>query len=108
MPEIVIVDTTVFLNLLNVPRHNDRKNDTDRQFEAFLNAGARFILPLAVVFQAGDHVSNLQKGDQRRHWRCIAPEVAGHDAGSKPAAPFGQGATPVAVTGTVASGGGGG
>ena len=71
MPDIVIVDTTVFLNLLNVPHHNDRKNDIDRQFEAFLDAGARFILPLAVVFQAGDHVSNLQKGNQRRHWSIV-------------------------------------
>lgn len=50
MPEIIVVDTTVFLNILNVPRHNDRKNDVDKDFEAFLNAAARFILPLAVVF----------------------------------------------------------
>ena len=68
MPEIIVVDTTVFLNFLNVPRHNDRKNDVDKDFEAFLNAEARFILPLAVVFQTGDRISNLSTGDRRRRW----------------------------------------
>ena len=68
MSEIVIVDTTVFLNFLNVPGHNDRKNDIDEKFRALLSAKARFVLPLAVVFQTGDHIADLPKGDRRWHW----------------------------------------
>lgn len=68
MPQIVIVDTTVLLNLLNVPQHNQDIGRVLEEFEAIKDDGGRFLLPLAVVYQAGDHIADLPKGNDR--WRC--------------------------------------
>lgn len=67
MPQIVIVDTTVLLNLLNAPQHNQDKGRVLEEFEAIKEDGGRFLLPLAVVFQAGDHIADLRNGNHR--WR---------------------------------------
>lgn len=65
MPEIVIVDTTVMLNFLNVPNHNDEKDLVDKQFEELVDRGTRFVLPLSVVFQTGDHIADLPDRNNR-------------------------------------------
>ena len=67
MPQIVIVDTTVLLNLLNTPQHNQDKRRVLEEFEAIKEDGGRFLLPLAAVFQAGDHIADLRNGNHR--WR---------------------------------------
>lgn len=67
MPEIVIVDTTVMLNFLNVPQHNQNKRLVDRQFDELVDGGARFVLPLATVFQTADHIADLPDSIDR--WR---------------------------------------
>lgn len=64
-PEIVIVDTTVMLNFLDVPNHNNKRDLIDEQFEALVDRGARFILPLATVFQTGDHIADLPDRNNR-------------------------------------------
>ena len=68
MGDVVIVDTSVLLNLLNVPEFNDDREDIYRQFQHFLKAGATLLLPLATVFETGDHIADVKDGGNRRRF----------------------------------------
>ena len=57
MSDVVIVDTSVLLNLLNVPQHNDHRDLEVQQFKQFVQTGASLLLPIAVVFEAGNHIA---------------------------------------------------
>ena len=65
---VVIVDTSVLLNLLDVPQHNDHRDVVSCQFKEFVEANARLLLPLATVFQTGDHIADLDDGGNRRRY----------------------------------------
>ena len=68
MPGIVIVDTSVFLNVLDVPGFNqDREADLSR-FNDFIEAGASLLLPIAAIFEAGNHIAQLASGQRRRRY----------------------------------------
>lgn len=68
MSSIVIVDTSVFMNVLDVPGFNqDREADLAR-FRELIEAGANLLLPVAAIFEAGNHIAQLADGRQRR--RC--------------------------------------
>lgn len=66
MPDVVIVDTSVLLNVLNVPGYNDHHAEVLRRFEQFLTDGATLMLPLAVVFETGNHIADVPDGRNRR------------------------------------------
>ena len=65
---IVIVDTGIFLNLLNVPAYNQYSDATRKRFEEFAEAGADFELPIATVIESGNHVARLSGGGARRRF----------------------------------------
>ena len=66
MSEVVIVDTTVLLNVLNVPTRNQDHHEVCDQLEELVEAGATLLLPLAAVFETGNHIAQLPDGRQRR------------------------------------------
>jgi len=68
MSDIVIVDTSVLLNVLNVPTFNQHRSEIFVRFEEFLEAGASFLLPMAAIFETGDHIADLRDGRQRRRY----------------------------------------
>ena len=68
---IVIVDTGIFLNLLNVPAYNQHSGATRKRFEEFVEARADFELPIATVIESGNHVARLPKGGARRRFAEI-------------------------------------
>ena len=68
MSEIVIVDTTVLLNVLNVPSRNQDHHKVLGQLERVVNAGSNLLLPLAAVFETGNHIAQLADGRQRRRY----------------------------------------
>ena len=72
---VVIVDMTVFLNLLNVPKHRDNRDDVYRDFERFLNAGATLMLPLATVFETAGHIADVRNGGNRRRYAEVFCET---------------------------------
>ena len=65
---IVIVDTVVFLNLLNVPAFNQHSDAVQECFEDFAAAGADFELPIATVIESGNHIARLSDGGDRRRF----------------------------------------
>lgn len=61
MSVICIIDTSVFLNLLNVPNRNKNKEKVIEDFKIFVKNNATFILPMATIIETGNHIA--QNGD---------------------------------------------
>ena len=68
MSDIVIVDTSVLLNVLDVPAFNQHRPEIFARFGELLDAGASFLLPMAAIFETGDHIADLRDGRQRRRY----------------------------------------
>ena len=71
MSDIVIVDTSVLLNVLDVPAFNQNRAEVFAEFDEFLDSGASFLLPMAAIFETGDHIADLRDGRQRRRYAEI-------------------------------------
>lgn len=67
MPDVVIVDTTVLLNVLDIPQRNQNRDAVLAEFDALVGGEASILLPMAVVFETGNHIARLQNGRRRRH-----------------------------------------
>lgn len=66
MPHVVIVDTSVLLNVLDIPGRNQDRDAVVKRFAELVDAGANLLLPLAAVFEAGNHVAQIRDGGLRR------------------------------------------
>jgi hypothetical protein len=66
MSDIVLLDTSVYLNVLDVPSCNQDRVAILREFECSIDQGDYFLLPLAVVWETGNHIADLGDGRTRR------------------------------------------
>ena len=66
---IRIVDTSVLCNLLRVPNLDQDGERAAEEFRAALRAGDVLLLPVAVIYETGNHIA--QNGDGRRR-RTVA------------------------------------
>lgn len=66
MEEIVIVDTSILLNVLDVPGRNQNRKSVFRDFEACISRKATFLVPLGVVLETGNHIARISDGNKRR------------------------------------------
>ena len=66
MPPIIIVDTSVLLNVLDVPGFNQDRNAVLDEFGELVDAGASLLLPMGAVFETGNHIADVRDGRQRR------------------------------------------
>lgn len=63
MSAVCLIDTSVFLNLLNVPARNQEKEAVTTDFMEYAASGCTFILPMATILETGNHIA--QNGDGR-------------------------------------------
>ena len=68
MSDIVIVDSSVLLNVLDVPKFNQHRDDVLERFAQLVDAEDHLLLPLAAVLETGDHVADLSDGRERRRY----------------------------------------
>lgn len=68
---VCIIDTSVFLNLLNVPGRNQHKDTVLESFEDYIGLGATFILPMATILETGNHIAQSGNGTVRRQNAAI-------------------------------------
>lgn len=68
MSAIVLLDTSVYLNVLDVPGFNQDRTDVLAQFEKSIRSGDYFLLPLAAVWETGNHIADLSDGQTRRRY----------------------------------------
>jgi hypothetical protein len=63
---ICIVDTSVFCNILNVPHRNQRHAQSLAELEAKVDAEHTLLLPLATIYETGNHIAHNGDGTLRR------------------------------------------
>jgi hypothetical protein len=68
MRPVAIVDTSIFCNVLNIPNMNDERNQVMKQLEEFLKDETTLLLPMATVYETGNHIAHLSNGRHRRHF----------------------------------------
>lgn len=66
MSSICLVDTSIFLNILNVPNRNNERNEILKQFQEYIELGCSFIIPMATVIETGNHIAQNGDGNTRR------------------------------------------
>jgi hypothetical protein len=66
MSAICIIDTSIFLNLLNVPNRNNQQKEVDQDFLEYVELGATFVLPMATIVETGNHIAQNGDGGTRR------------------------------------------
>jgi len=69
MSAVVIVDTCVFLNVLDVPAFNQHRNHVLEIMESYLDDDSvTMLLPMAAIIETGNHIAQLADGRQRRRF----------------------------------------
>jgi hypothetical protein len=63
---VCILDTSVFCNLLRVPGRDQRAEGTLRTLADHTAAGVSLLLPIAVIFETGNHIAHCADGRERR------------------------------------------
>ena len=88
MSSICIIDTSVFLNLLNVPGKNQDKDTVTASFTEYAKLGATFILPMATIIETGNHIAqNGDGGTRRKTAQRFCKAVKGAFSGDAPYQP---------------------
>lgn len=63
---VVLVDTTIFLNVLDVPGFNQHRDPVLTELAARLQNDQELLLPVAAIFETGNHIGHLRDGRVRR------------------------------------------
>lgn len=66
MSAIRIVDTSVFCNIIGVPNRSQDKKEVIDDLKTFRSKGDTFLLPMAAVYETGNHVAQVSNGQLRR------------------------------------------
>lgn len=68
MGAIVLIDTSIFLNILDVPGCNQNRDQVFSTFRLYIHQGSHFLLPMATIWETGNHISRIASGAQRRRF----------------------------------------
>jgi len=68
MRSILIVDTVIFLNVLDVPGWNQNADEVRGELETHINNDVTLLLPVASIIETGNHIAQLSDGNQRRRF----------------------------------------
>lgn len=66
MTDICLLDTSILLNILDIPSKSQNKNTVMKDFRLYIDAECRFIIPLVVAVEVGNHISQNGDGTIRR------------------------------------------
>lgn len=66
MSSICLIDTSVFLNLLNVPNCNQEREFVTQSFREYVELDCTFLLPMATLIETGNHIAQNGDGTKRR------------------------------------------
>lgn len=66
MSSIVLVDTSILLNVLNVEGRNERRDVVINELAFRIQAGDHLFIPLAAIVETGNHIAHIDHGVARR------------------------------------------
>lgn len=67
MTAVVFLDTSILLNLLDVPGKNSDRDTVVSEFVLRQGEGDTFVIPATAVIEVGNHIAQLADGTERRH-----------------------------------------
>ncbi|MBJ7901100.1 MAG: hypothetical protein GC158_14545 [Cyanobacteria bacterium RI_101] len=68
MKIVAIIDTSILCNILNIPHMNGERKRVLEKWRELLDQNASFLLPMATIYETGNHIAHLRDGHQRRWW----------------------------------------
>jgi predicted nucleic acid-binding protein len=66
MSAICLIDTSILVELLNIPNKANRTDEISRLLENKIKEGESLFLPMATILETGNHIAQNGDGDQRR------------------------------------------
>lgn len=66
MKEVCIIDTSVFCNILGIPKRSQQYQQAIIEFEEGIKNGVAFLLPMTTVYETGNHIAQVPDGRRRR------------------------------------------
>ena len=88
MTDIVLLDTSVYLNVLDVTGFNQSRDAVLDEFRLSIESGCTFLLPLACVWEAGKHIAQVSDGQRRRQFaEVLVTDVKSAFGGNAPYSP---------------------
>ncbi len=66
MKSIALVDTTIFCNVLNIPRRNQNCKSVRVQLREYIEDNVTLFLPMATILETGNHIAQIKHGGMRR------------------------------------------
>jgi hypothetical protein len=89
MRAVVIVDTSVFMNVLDVPGFNQDREAVLNDLETLIQQKTNnLLLPFATIVEAGNHIAHLAGGGRRREFAtAFIAQVKAALAGEAPWTP---------------------
>jgi predicted nucleic acid-binding protein len=86
MSAVRIVDTSVFCNIIAVPGRCQEKAETLERLEMYIDQDDRLLLPMAAVYETGNHIAQASR-DRRRTAQRFAEKVSDALEGRSPFEP---------------------
>ncbi|RMP18762.1 hypothetical protein ALQ08_03931 [Pseudomonas syringae pv. delphinii] len=86
MTAVCLIDTSIFVEILNVPVKAQQHIETLHQLEQRILAGESLFLPMATILETGNHIG--QNGDGRARRQCAEHFVGQVQAALKGRSPF--------------------
>jgi hypothetical protein len=74
MSAIVLVDTSILLNVVDVPGRNQQREAVIAELTARIDDGDHLFIPMAAIIETGNHIAHMSDG---RHRRSAAERFAG-------------------------------
>lgn len=71
MSDILLLDSSVYLNVLDIPGFNQDRSAIIEGFGEHIARNDHFLLPLAAVWETGNHIARLSDGGSRRLYAQI-------------------------------------
>ncbi|MEL7068051.1 MAG: hypothetical protein AAFV85_21945 [Cyanobacteria bacterium J06634_6] len=62
MSAVAIVDTTILCNVLDIPTRNSDRAEVMQTLKHFLEEDTTLLLPMAAVYETGNHIAQLSNG----------------------------------------------
>lgn len=86
MSAICLIDTSIFVEILNVPNMASTRREVMKELEAKIEHEESLFLPMATIIETGNHIARNGDGQQRR--RCAERFVEQVDKALKGESPF--------------------
>ncbi len=66
MRGICLVDTSIFVQVLNIPFMSDNRNQIMKELEVKIHNNESLFLPMATILETGNHIGQNGDGNQKR------------------------------------------